>query len=256
MNSFLEKVCKEKNLNIAKADDKEVYTIMGENNNTLNISIDDNKISSYILKENNDIIEEFDMEYAEDTLDYILSDTVDTFTAINDIESGDTDLEILNEEGEDSDIEQGNAIEIDENGDVEEIAEKLELETDIFSPELDIYKELNSAKDTLKSIGNSLKNLNIEDESISIIILDIAHNALSLSLDIDSAIETLSELDGIQEPINSSKELDTKNDLNETQARLNITQSIIGARTLKELNVISSDALDKYENACRDIFNK
>ncbi len=248
MNSFLEKVCKEKNLNIAKADDKEVYTIMGECNNTLNISMENNRISSYILKENNDIIEQFDMEYAEDTLDDILSDTVDTFTAINDIKDGDSELEILNEEGEDE-------VEIvDENGDVEEVSEKLELETDVFSPEVDVYNELNNVKTTLKDLGNKLKNITVADESLSMIILDIAHNTLSLSLDVESAMDTLSELDGVQEPLNSSKDLDTKNDLNETAARLDVSKSILAARFLEELNKITPDDLKMYEQVCGDIF--
>lgn len=249
MNSFLEKVCKEKNLNIAKADNKEIYTIMGESNNTLNISMENNRISSYILKENNDIIEQFDMEYAEDTLDDILSDTVDTFTAINDIKDGDGELEILNEEGED-DVEV-----VDENGDVEEVAEKLELETDIFSPEVDVYNELSNAKTVLKDLGNKLKNINVSDESLSMILLDIAHNTLSLSLDVESAMDTLSELDGIQEPINSSKDLDTENAVNETQARIDITKSVLAARHLEGINKISSDDLKLYEDTCKDVFN-
>lgn len=245
MNSFLEKLCEDKNLNIAKADDKEVYTIMGEGNNTLNISMNNNKISSYILTEDNNIIEEFEMEYTDDTIDDILSDTVDTFTAINDIEDGDTDRQVINETDETEDDEY----------DSEEVEEKLELETDRFSPEVDVYTELDNAKTTLKELGNKLKNINIADESLSMILLDIAHNTLSLSLDIESAIDTLSELDGLQEPLNSSKDVDTENAISETQARLEISKSIMAARQLESIKQISKEELKLFEDTCKNIFN-
>lgn len=234
---FLKNLCKEKGLIIAesKSDDTLLVTIMSEDkdcDNTLNISIDGNKLEAYIMDSNGKVLENFNkLTEGSGVENETLSEIVNTFDAFNDM---------------DGEIE---GIDVEDINVVEEAAEEG-------------YKSIDSGLYDLKLkskwIGDRIKELSelTDDVEYISVLLDLASSAYSLYLDIDSAIETYDEMMNPDESVTESfeKKVEVEKEFNESKSRLVIAKSLMEVRKLNSNDIISNDKLEEFESVFKKLF--
>jgi hypothetical protein len=200
----------------------------GRRDNTLNISIKDGELESYIINSKGKIIENFNKIVEDEDLENTtLSEIVDTFDAINTI---DDDLINMEESAENS----------DEN-----------------------YSSIDSGLADLrvkaKWIGDMIKNLTdyTDDVEFISVLLDLSSSAYSLYLDIESAIETYNELMNPDETLEDVDVMQAvEESLSESKSKLVIAKSLMEVRRLADNNKIEKEKLDQFETAYKELFNE
>ena len=231
--NFLRDLCEKKDLVMAEntEDGARLITIMskdGRRDNTLNISIKDGELESYIINSKGKIIENFNKIVEDEDLENTtLSEIVDTFDAINTI---DDDLIDMEESAENSD----------------------ESYSSIDSGLADLRVKA-------KWIGDMIKNLTdyTDDVEFISVLLDLSSSAYSLYLDIESAIETYNELMNPDETLEDVDVMQVvEESLSESKSKLVIAKSLMEVRRLADNNKIEKEKLDQFETAYKELFNE
>lgn len=205
-----------------------------DHNNMLNCMIsDDDNLQLFIVNSDGKIIDTIENgECSDDILESIQS-CVDVMNTLDDGDGLDGRKLILNEDGDDEVVEDSSE---ESTG--------------------NIVDTLNSCKFNLKDIADKIKNASdyTDDAEIASVIVDLASNAYSLILDIESAIETYNESQGIDSEDDSIEE-ESLSLAEETKSRLKVMESVSAMLALSKFGKVSKESYNEYMDVCNKIFS-
>lgn len=230
----IKEICDENNLILSDelGDNSYTASIMdsGESkDNVLNLFADDNKIETYITTSDGDEIEKFikDGEFNDDEGLEFAMDSIDSFKVLsgidpNNVETDNNGSPILNEDEEHRDIVSG----------------------------------LDKVQATIKSAADNLIELSklSNNPEITSIIIDLANNAYSLVLDLESSVESYYEIQ--EQDLEDSQEEHEKLDdeIEENKERIKIAKAHISMKNLVKKNIVSEEDYHDFENLMTKIF--
>lgn len=230
----IKEICDENNLILSDelGDNSYTASIMdsGESkDNVLNLFADDNKIETYITTSDGDEIEKFikDGEFNDDEGLEFAMDSIDSFKVLsgidpNNVETDNNGSPILNEDEEHRDIVSG----------------------------------LDKVQATIKSAADNLIELSklSNNPEITSIIIDLANNAYSLVLDLESSVESYYEIQ--EQDLEDSQEEHEKLDdeIEENKERIKIAKAQISMKNLVKKNIVSEEDYHDFENLMTKIF--
>ena len=218
-------------------DDSYMATVMDSEeskNNALNILANSNGIETSVISTDGNEIEKFTKtgDFNDDEgLEFII-DSIDSFSIMSGIEPDDTDQNgnpILNED---------------------------ESKESKFSG---IVDGLNTIILDQKRTADNLRDLSelSDDPEVIAIIMDLANNSYASVLDMEAAIDSYNEIMEIPDIEDDESEIDESIDMKieESRHRVKIAESLISARSLNKLGIISDDNLEMLEESLRQIFD-
>lgn len=202
--------------------------------NTLNYAISDKNVRICIIEPNSKtVFEDFTKDYNTDNeLIETIDDALDTLDLVNQVD-------------------------IDPEKDNKELLVEDEIEDD-NSP-VNIVSELDRCKMEIKHLSDRLKDLSSSTDNIEMIsiILDIANNGYSLSLDIESAIDTYNDIMGVQEQEDEDNKVseDLEKSISENSERINVAKAQLSMRNLYKLQKVTKEQFERYIDCCKEIFD-